>query len=366
MFNSNKDGFVNYPLFTEGDHSNRYPDEIQKAAISRLINKLQAGIYSKHKNYCLCGNKDNFLDEVIANVDMHAIPLNVVLCKKCGLIRSADVFDAASNSDYYRYEYRDINIGETGVKKYFDSQLDRGESFVKILSEIGIMDQIGSVVEIGCGSGGILYPFLLAGKKVIGFDYDENFLEYGKEQGMELHCLERDDGLFQKTAADLLIVSHVLEHCLNPKEELNSWIEKVQPGKYLVIEVPGLFSEVTKKKLYGYPVRYFQTAHVVQFFYRDFLDCFYSSLGLEVVYGDETATFVLKKPLDWTPRLPDVVFGEKLSRYPALVDRYLKESYFDIRYYPHWIKAKWSVLKLLEAVGIRKIVKRFLKRWKLI
>ena len=366
IFHCSKDTFVNYPLFTHRDYSNLYPDDVQKAAISRLIKKLQVGIYSKNKNYCLCGNKDDFLDEIVANVDMHAIPLQVVLCKKCGLIRSADVFDVVSNSDYYRYEYREIDSGETAVEVYFNGQLDRGESFVQILSKTGIMGQIESVVEIGCGSGGVLYPFHLAGKKVVGFDYDERFLGYGREQGMELYCLGEDGNPFQKTKPDLLIISHVLEHCLNPKEELVSWIEKVKPGKYLVIEVPGLFSKLAKKILYGYPVRYFQIAHVIQFFYRDFLDCFYGSLGLEVVYGDETATFVLKKPLDWTPQVPDVVFGEKLTIYPALVDRYLKESYFDFRYYPHLIKAKWLALRLLEALGIRKIVKRFLKKWKLI
>jgi len=32
----------------------------------------------------------------------------------------------------------------------------------------------------------------------------------------------------QKTTADLMIVSHVLEPLLESKEELNSWIEKVR------------------------------------------------------------------------------------------------------------------------------------------
>jgi len=164
MFGRNKDTFVNYPLFTQKTIPISYPDDIQKAAINRLISKLQAGIYNKNTNYCLCGNKDDFPDQVIANVDMHAIPLNVVLCKKCGLIRSADVFDAASNADYYRHEYRDINDGEIAVETYFNSQLNRGASFVKILGELGIMDQIGSVVEIGMRRRRGLYLFILRGK----------------------------------------------------------------------------------------------------------------------------------------------------------------------------------------------------------
>lgn len=367
LFKTGKVDFVRYPLFLKLEDLHVHLGKIQQSAVARLIQKLDAGRYKRSKNNCLCGNNDTRLDELVSRADMHGIPLDVVLCKKCGLIRSAEIFDQLSNADYYRYEYRDIHSGGSQlVEKYFTSQLDRGNSFLQILSSVGIMKDIDSVMEIGCGSGGILYPFHLGGKKVCGFDYDDEYLDYGRTKGMGLFCLGKDDDLFQQTAPDLLILSHVMEHFLNPKEELLRYITKVKPGKYLLVEVPGIFSELTKKLLYGYPVRYFQIAHVVQFFYRDFLELFFRAFDLEVVYGDETATFVLRKPLNWSPKLPDSIFGEELAKYPSLIDNYLKETYFDFRYRPDTEKVKWFFSKLLEMIGMRETMKRYLKKLKVI
>lgn len=364
LFKANKADFVQYPLFVKPEDLNIHLGKIQRSAVTRLIQKLEEGSYIKNKNSCLCGNTDGNLDELISRIDMHGIPLDVLLCRKCGLIRSAEVFDQQSNADYYRYEYRDIiSGGSQQVEKFFTAQLERGDSFLKILGAVEVMNDIDSVMEIGCGSGGVLYPFHCAGKMVCGFDYDNEYLDYGRAKGMDLFCLEKDDALYQQTAPDLLILSHVFEHFLNPEEELIRCITKVKPGKYLLIEVPGIFSVDTRNILYGYPVRYFQIAHVVQFFYHDFLERFFRTLGLEIVYGDETATFVLKKPLHWSPKVSNGFYGEELAKYPAQIDAYLKETYFDFRYRPDVNKAKWFIVNLLEKLGLRERVSRCLKKW---
>lgn len=367
LFKANKADFVQYPLFMKPEDLNIHLGKIQQSAVTRLVQKLEEGRYIKNKNNCLCGNTDSNLDELISRIDMHGIPLDVVFCRKCGLIRSAEVFNQQSNADYYRYEYRDIiSGGSQQVEKFFTAQLERGNSFLKILGTAGVIEDIDSVMEIGCGSGGVLYPFHCAGKKVSGLDYDDEYLEYGRAKGMDLYCLGEDNALSQQTTPDLLILSHVFEHFINPKEELISFVAKIKPGKYLLIEVPGIFSVVTRKRLYGYPVRYFQIAHVVQFFYRDFLEHFFITLGLEILYGDETATFVLKKPLNWSPCVSNEFYGEELAKYPALIDNYLKETYFNLRYRPDVNKVKWLIINLLEMLGMRELVARYLKKLRVI
>ena len=362
VFNVDKADFVQYPFFMKPEDLDIHLDEIQQSAVTRLIQKLEDGRYKKNKNNCLCGNNDNCMDKLVSCIDMHGIPLDVLLCRKCGLLRAAEIFDVASNENYYRFEYRDIhNSGGRSASSYFNDQLERGESFLKIARENRIIDEVATVLEIGCGSGGILYPFHLAGKKVAGFDYDENYVGYGRGKGMALHCMGKDPSV-KAEPYDLLILSHVMEHFLDPRSELLQLIEQVKPGKYVIIEVPGVFAEVPAKVLYGYPVRYFQVAHVVQFFYRDFLNLFYASLGLEILYGDENATFLLRKPHDWTPPAVVADYSSKLSGYRSLVDRHLRECYSDYRYRPDLYKLKNMGIWVLELIGLKRVVKGFLKK----
>ena len=45
---------------------------------------------------------------------------------------------------------------------------------------------INNLLEIGCGSGGILYPFHKMKLSCTGVDYDEAYMEYGRLKGLSL------------------------------------------------------------------------------------------------------------------------------------------------------------------------------------
>jgi hypothetical protein len=363
LFGTRKAELVKYPLFSKPADLKLHEEFLRQPGVERLIGKIKNGTYKRARNDCLCGNRNAGLDEIISRLDMHAISLEVLLCRKCGLIRSAYVFDVESNADYYKYEYREIHTGgRTLVEEYFKSQLDRGNRFLEVLGKIAVLHEIESVAEIGCGSGGILYPFHSIGKKVTGYDYDNDYLEYGRSKGMDMICIRDDSSAIPQAPPDLLILSHVLEHFLNPKKEFMRYVEKVKAGKYLLVEVPGIFCLSTKGELYGYPVRYFQIAHVFQFFYRRHLEIFYKAFGLEIIYGDETATFLLRKPLHWEPTPPGSIFSDDLREYPALVDAYLKEAFFDYRYVPSRENIGWLFSRILEQIGLRKAIKGLLRR----
>lgn len=363
LYGASKAEFVDFPLFVKPADLKLHQDAVKQSGIARLLGKIQNGTYKRVKNNCLCGNTAAEMDQVISRLEMHAMDLQVLLCRNCGLIRSADVFDEASNAAYYRNEYREILSGGNDViEDFFTSQLDRGSHFLRLLERTGVIGEIESVVEIGCGSGGILYPFHRIGKKVSGYDFDDDYLEFGRTRGMEMICVGESSDSIPYGSPDLLILSHVVEHFLDPKRELTKYIEKVKAGKFLLIEVPGIFCPETRRELHGYPARYFQLAHVIQFFYRDYLEIFYKALGLEIIHGDETATFILKKPLHWQPAVPDAIFSDELTRYPALIDTYLKETFFDYRYRPDKANILWMCTSLLERIGLRRPIKRLMQR----
>jgi len=75
------------------------------------------------------------------------------------------------------------------------------------------------VVEVGCGSGGILDVFRAHGAEVLGVDLAPSRLAYGRSRGLDL----REGTLATlelPRAPELVIYAHVLEHVLEPQAEL--------------------------------------------------------------------------------------------------------------------------------------------------
>jgi 2-polyprenyl-3-methyl-5-hydroxy-6-metoxy-1,4-benzoquinol methylase len=145
----------------------------------------------------------------------------------------------------------------------FSFQYKRGKriiNFIKKYDSVFSFDR-KLVLDVGCGTGGVLAAFKDAGAQVIGFDLGAD-LEYG----VKVHrlCLNRGtiEGYHETQKPDIIIYSHVMEHLPFPQEELKR-IKKVCHEKTLVyIEVPGVLS---MHKSEGDFMLYLQNAHLYTF-----------------------------------------------------------------------------------------------------
>lgn len=303
-------------------------DREQKQVAIQLSEKLKAGIYKEAENRCLCRNGNVADDVIIACKDRYAIPVKNVLCKNCGLIRRATILDDRSTEHFYSKEYRVLHklSGSDPVKNYFQKQQKRGEGFLKLLDQLDLLHQIKSVLEIGCGAGGVLHAMSLAGMSVIGWDYDDTYLDYGKNRGLDLiHPQSYKGGTH-----DLVVLSHVMEHFNHQPRELLECVNYVAPEKFILIEVPGLFWD---KKGFN-PFTGLQGAHVISYYFRDFLNQYYKTLGMTVLYGDERCTFLLRKPKEWNLENIDykgVVAGKDWAEKS---ETYLKKKYIQNNVFP--------------------------------
>jgi Uncharacterized protein conserved in bacteria len=167
-----------------------------------------------------------------------------------------------------------------------------------------------------------LLPFKEDGKAVIGYDFNSAWLEFGRSKGLDLRMGDFYQ-LAEDASCDLVILSHVIEHFLSPVEEMRRILAKVRPGKYLIMEVPGIFNI---EEAYGNPILYFQNAHVYNFYER-YLRVFFSKLGLEVLYGDEHCTFICKKVSDVSSDIGDI-YDTSLSEYPSKILDYFTKAKF--------------------------------------
>lgn len=351
--------FYCLPLNQEDNTPEIKINSIQKKSIEVFLSKVKSGELNYRYNKCMCGNEDKVLDVLITQQDRYGIPSKNVLCKKCSLIRQDKILDDNSTYVFYTEHYRSIYVGSSvSTNDFFKDQFKRGEIFLGLVDKKIGLENIKNVFEVGAGAGGILWPFFKAGKLVSGCDYGEKYLQYGIEKGISLYSGGLDKNKTTQKSQDLLIISHVLEHLNNPIIELNNFIDVVREGGYLLIEVPGSLSAA---KTYVNPVLYFQNAHVNNF-NGSFLNLLFAHLGLEVVYGDENCTFLLKKPKGWKVNTKPFFVDNKSSIIAEKVERYfrLHGLLFRAKVSPYLYRR--ILISLLRNLRLKTFFKRFFAR----
>lgn len=205
--------------------------------------KIDSGIYKLENCKCLCGS-DNGI--IISETDRYGFSLKTVICKSCGILRTNPRLDQNSLKEFYGKEYQDLyfNTETSGIPAHFKAQRTNG-LYIKdfIASHHKDFKLNGrTVLEIGCSAGGILAPFLKAGATVRGYDYNDNYLEYGKsvDKRLDLRHGGIDDIINITERFDLVIMNHVLEHMYNPKEAIQAASKLLKDNGILYLSVPGV------------------------------------------------------------------------------------------------------------------------------
>jgi 2-polyprenyl-3-methyl-5-hydroxy-6-metoxy-1,4-benzoquinol methylase len=100
------------------------------------------------------------------------------------------------------------------------------------------------ILEVGCGMGGITLPLASLGCQVRGFDIDKDSVEHVQAQiernGIKNLIVTVDNGytFHDGKSYDIIIVSDVFEHVLEPSKLLANIVRKMAVGSYLVITTP--------------------------------------------------------------------------------------------------------------------------------
>lgn len=322
-------------------------NSIQTDALHRHLSKLKQGAYRLETAPCpVCVAPD---DLVLAEKDRYGIPLRVVICRTCGLIRTDPRLTGPHFADFYATEYRPLYGGQAVPEaRFFEMQSDHGDRIVRHLQTAGC--QIGPptlVLEVGCGAGGILQAFRHRGAEIVGCDLGDAYLQFGRaNHGLDLRHGTLAD-LQLKRPADVIVYSHVLEHVLDLNGEIELIQQALAPGGHVYIEVPSV-----KNIHQGYRGDFLgllQNAHTFHFTARTLLNAMgrhgFSAL---TATEDVSAIFVRGpgRPVtsDFAPAMAFLRRAE-----------YLRHAYF----------CRWAYLRprsaaLLDALGLKRPVKKLL------
>ena len=225
----------------------------QRAAVTRLVERR----LPMTPLPCLCGARE---DCVVARQDRYGIPLRTVLCRACGLLRSDPYYSDDALRVFYEQDYREIyRAGDGSMEALFGWQRLKGLAALDWLRRRGF-GPFRRVVEVGAGAGGLLAAFREAGATVAGCDLNTQGVEHGRAQGLNLVVgsiadLEGD--------ADLVVLSHVVEHFRDPLACLREASALAAPAGLLYVEVPGI--RYVRRGSYKTLATYLQNAHAWHF-----------------------------------------------------------------------------------------------------
>lgn len=175
----------------------------------------------------------------------------IVRCRSCGLTFLLNPPDeSVIYEDYYQIEFKGDDYNKDSrfqhLKEIFEINKQR-TSLLKILSQR--FNDL-NILDIGCGSGLFLKSCKDAGFNCEGVDVSRTAIEFAKtEYGLNVSNKSVDDLINENKKYSLITLWHVLEHFINPAEELKKIKLLLKTDGILLVEVPNLNS--IKFKLSG-------------------------------------------------------------------------------------------------------------------
>jgi len=214
---------------------------------------------------CICGNNEYLTLCEIEGFDskfINKIDFSVVKCCNCGLARTYP-------PPFINDETADVHISSTeyySVLKDKESYIDPAERIIKAIRR---RKRSGTLLDIGCGVGILLE---VANKKYgyqgVGLEINHEAAEYGKEKlGVKIISGSIRDVLAENNKFDIVVLSHILEHIVEPIKFLEMTRQVLKSSGIIAVEVPdfrGFIPQVlTIRGKYWYGFQ--PTQHVWQF-----------------------------------------------------------------------------------------------------
>lgn len=188
----------------------------------------------------LCGDERAVKMRATARVaDGVRTRFETLCCARCGLLFQSPRFEAAFYEAYYAHVYR-MMVGGRGrpAPAYVADQVERGAALLASLEPW--LPSTGQLLDVGCGAGGMMQPFLDRGWSALGIDPDEAATADASARGVPVVMDNAETMSLDRGRFDLIIITGSLEHVRDPHAVLERCHDAAAEGSLLLLEAHGL------------------------------------------------------------------------------------------------------------------------------
>ncbi|MBI1248403.1 methyltransferase domain-containing protein [bacterium] len=179
---------------------------------------------------------------VLHNRDRYGYPLRTVISKASGLVYVDPRPDDDAIDDFYRNSYRRY-YKSAAVPKWKHTARNARIAGQRITMVQSLAPKGAAVLDVGTGSGELLYVGNRHGYKMQGIEVDHAYSQFGRQSyGVKIINQSLLHASLPDNHFDVVTCFHVLEHLADPAAALRKIAATLKPGGYLLLEVPNVES----------------------------------------------------------------------------------------------------------------------------
>jgi SAM-dependent methyltransferase len=176
----------------------------------------------------------------------------VFSCGACDVRYLYPGLSAAEEHRFYAAEFESFMVKRSGPEAGWEGPerhiaANEGQRVRRMGHLAGILKPKSRVLEVGCGSGFLLYPLIEKGHSCVAVEPSGVFSDYVRGRGVPCYATNEDMVAAgeAKGGFDLIIHYYVMEHLADPVAFLKGLIGMLKPGGRIVFEVPNANDALT-------------------------------------------------------------------------------------------------------------------------
>lgn len=190
---------------------------------------------------------------VLCDRDRYGYPLRTVISQATGLVYADPRADDESIDDFYRNTYRRFYKSASKPKwKHTARNAFIAGQRVEMIKTMAFKGE--PVLDIGTGSGELLYVGRRSGFEMQGIEVDQAYAQFGrKSYGVKIINTSLRKAVLPDDYFKVVTIFHVLEHLSDPQAALAKVAATLRPGGYVLVEVPNVESLDTRFRQKWHP-----------------------------------------------------------------------------------------------------------------